>query len=293
MFGPIIEKKLSRLLGAQVTFGNVSISLLRGSVEADDMVVAGGGRPLLKIKHIKAEVSIAKAMSGQIAIKSLLIDRPVATIVLKADGTTNLSGKHTENANDATATTDSAQPTSSSAPETSSTFQFSMRELHLTGGEVHFHDETGGSNYHVYAEQISGQIQEQGRQTRVSFKVDSFGRRDSVVVLPPVQLNGSFASPGELSQLLGAAMQIELTGGNRLRATIASPGVGSRKGTIDAAGTTNLKEMMDLIPPRLQLPVVLKSARGAGPIEITARAELDGKAIHVNELRFQISDIHI
>ena len=50
-----IERKLSRILGSQVTFDRLKISPLTGRLEAEGMTVAGveAGKPLLVIRRIR------------------------------------------------------------------------------------------------------------------------------------------------------------------------------------------------------------------------------------------------
>jgi hypothetical protein len=72
MLQPMIEKKLSELFGSAVRFERMKFSVFSGSVDAYGMTVAGESpdRPLLKIGHVFAEMSITKALSGQLVIKS-------------------------------------------------------------------------------------------------------------------------------------------------------------------------------------------------------------------------------
>ncbi|HEY1922848.1 MAG TPA: AsmA family protein, partial [Tepidisphaeraceae bacterium] len=87
-----IEKKLSQLLNRQVTFERLSVSLLSGQVEAEGMMVAGDepNRPLLSVTRISAKIAIAKALAGQISIKSLVIEGPALNLTRMSDGSINL-----------------------------------------------------------------------------------------------------------------------------------------------------------------------------------------------------------
>jgi len=87
-----IEKKLSALLGAKVTFARLSISPLSGKLEAEGMRVEGesGDRPLLSVGRIEAKMVVAKALMGQIVVKSLVVERPEVFLVRREDGTLNI-----------------------------------------------------------------------------------------------------------------------------------------------------------------------------------------------------------
>ena len=52
------------------------------------MTVAGDdpGRPVLTIRRVRAEISVARALKKEIVIKSLSIEGPVLSIVKRATG---------------------------------------------------------------------------------------------------------------------------------------------------------------------------------------------------------------
>lgn len=93
-----IEKKLSNLLGAKVTFDRLKISPLAGRLEAEGMTVAGEqpNRPLATIRRIDARIAVAKALSGQIVVKSLVVEGPEVLLVRGENGSLRIpkiSGK--------------------------------------------------------------------------------------------------------------------------------------------------------------------------------------------------------
>jgi uncharacterized protein involved in outer membrane biogenesis len=83
-----IERKLSQLLGRRVSFERFNVSPLAGQVEAEGMTVAGdeANRPLLSVGRISAKISVAKALAGQIVIKSMEIERPLLNLSRLSDG---------------------------------------------------------------------------------------------------------------------------------------------------------------------------------------------------------------
>src|SRR5688572_2773146 len=87
-----VQRKLSALIGAEVTFEKLNVSLLGGSLDAYGVTVAGDdpSLPVLTIKRVRAELSLAKALKKEIVIKSLTIEWPILSIVRRADGRTNL-----------------------------------------------------------------------------------------------------------------------------------------------------------------------------------------------------------
>src|SRR5689334_18919656 len=78
----VIERKLSALLGAKVTFQKFSVSLT-GTIEAAGMRVGDdGANPLLTIVLIRATVSLKRALKGEIVVKSITIEKPVISAAL-------------------------------------------------------------------------------------------------------------------------------------------------------------------------------------------------------------------
>src|SRR5690242_10129872 len=81
-----IERKLSSLLGAQVTFDKLNLSLFKGAIEVLGVRVGD----LATVARVNIEVAIGRAIKGEFVVKSLMIERPVVTLVRRADGSFNL-----------------------------------------------------------------------------------------------------------------------------------------------------------------------------------------------------------
>jgi hypothetical protein len=82
---PTIEAKLSAALGAAVKFGQLKVSALLGTVTAENMTIAGESpdRPMLSVRRITAQLSVSKALLGQISIKEMVIEGPQLTLTPK------------------------------------------------------------------------------------------------------------------------------------------------------------------------------------------------------------------
>src|SRR5688572_16767914 len=87
-----VERKLSALVGAQVTFEDLSVSVLSASVDGRGVTVAGddAGTAVLTIERVRAELALAKALKKEFVIKSRTIEGPVLSVVRRADERTNL-----------------------------------------------------------------------------------------------------------------------------------------------------------------------------------------------------------
>lgn len=73
---PVIERKLSALLGADVSFENLNLSLLAGSIE----VIGLKAGDFVTVVRVVAKVSATKALKGEIVVKSVTIERPVIEV---------------------------------------------------------------------------------------------------------------------------------------------------------------------------------------------------------------------
>jgi uncharacterized protein involved in outer membrane biogenesis len=125
-----IEKKLSSLLGANVTFGRLKISALSGRLEAENMTVAGDtpDRPLLTIRGIEAQIAVAKALAGQIVVKSLVIDGPEIFLIRREDGSLNIPKRPVKFASDA----------GQESTDESAGWQFEAQSILVRDGRIRF-----------------------------------------------------------------------------------------------------------------------------------------------------------
>src|SRR5687767_11641333 len=71
-----IERKLSALLGEEVTFEQLKVSLLAGSIEFVGLKV---GNFITAARGV-AKVAVSRALKGEIVVRSLTIERPVVHI---------------------------------------------------------------------------------------------------------------------------------------------------------------------------------------------------------------------
>jgi uncharacterized protein involved in outer membrane biogenesis len=125
-----IEKRLSNLLGAKVTFGRLKISALSGRLEAENMIVAGDtpDQPLLTIRGIEAQIAVAKALAGQIVVKSLVIEGPEIFLIRREDGSLNVPKRPVRFASDA--------PKEST--DESAGWQFEAQSILVRDGRIRF-----------------------------------------------------------------------------------------------------------------------------------------------------------
>jgi len=95
-FRPQIESELATVLGRQVKIGNMSLSLLQGSLAADDLAIADdpafSHQPFVKAKALNVGVELMPLiMSKVLNITDLTIDQPQVSLIRNAAGKWNFS----------------------------------------------------------------------------------------------------------------------------------------------------------------------------------------------------------
>ena len=95
-FRPLLETQLTTALGRQVHLGNLSLSLLTGSLVANDLSIADdpafGQAPFLIAKKLKIGVQMKPLIiARQLHVRSFAVDSPEIRLTRSADGTWNFS----------------------------------------------------------------------------------------------------------------------------------------------------------------------------------------------------------
>jgi len=95
-FRPKIETELSGAMGRQVTLGDLSLSLLSGSVVASDIAIADdpafGKLPFVTAKSLKVGVELLPLIfSKQLNVTEISLEQPQITLLKTADGKWNFS----------------------------------------------------------------------------------------------------------------------------------------------------------------------------------------------------------
>jgi AsmA protein len=141
-FKPTIEEKASAALGRKVQLGNLSLSLWRGALTAEDLSVGDDPKfspsPFLTAKSISVGVEIMPLIfSKQLNVTDITIDEPQVTLLKNGNGVWNYStigASASTSASSAPADAKRAAATpvaaSSSAPD------ISVKKLELKNGKI-------------------------------------------------------------------------------------------------------------------------------------------------------------
>jgi AsmA protein len=144
-FRPKIEATASEALGREVKVGNLSLSILTGSVSADNISIAEdpafGKAPFVTAKSLKVGVEVMPLItSKEIRVTDITLEQPQITLLKTADGKWNFSslgGKTTERS--------SPSSSSSAAPG-----NLSVAKLNVTDGKLIVGKANSSAKAHVY-----------------------------------------------------------------------------------------------------------------------------------------------
>jgi AsmA protein len=158
-FRPKLEATASEALGRPVKVGNLSLSILSGSVTADNISIAEdpafGSNPFVTAKSLKVGVEIMPLItSKELRVTDITLDQPQITLLKTADGKWNFSSIGAKAAGNAPAPASSgssapASPAQSSGGS-SSTTNLSVAKLSVNDGKLIVGKANSTAKPHVY-----------------------------------------------------------------------------------------------------------------------------------------------
>jgi AsmA protein len=94
-FRPQVESEASAALGRQVTVGNLGLSILSGSVDADNIAIADdpafSKSPFVTAQSLKVGVELLPLLSSKLHVTDITLQRPQITLLKAANGKWNFS----------------------------------------------------------------------------------------------------------------------------------------------------------------------------------------------------------
>jgi AsmA protein len=138
-FRPQIESTLGSALGRPVKVGNLGLSILSGSVEADQLSIADDPKfssaPFIQAKSLQVGVELMPLIfSKQLNVTRLLIDHPEINLLRDRDGIWNFSSLGKQSA---------AQPATAATKASNAPANVSVAKLDLTDGTITLGSTTG------------------------------------------------------------------------------------------------------------------------------------------------------
>lgn len=202
-FRPQIESQLSSVLGRQVKIGDLHLSIITGSVSADDVSISDdpsfSSSPFIRANSLKVGVHVLPlVLSKSLQVTDLTLDEPQVTLLRAPSGMWNFSslghGTSSQSA-PTTPTSKSDAPAPSAAPSSSSPgFEqnLSVGSLNIDSGSVSIGDTKAPAKARVYKD--------------VDIKVSNFSFTSQF----PFSLTADLPGGGSLS-LTGTAGPVDAT----------------------------------------------------------------------------------
>jgi len=143
-FRPKLESALTEALGREVKVGNLSLSILSGSVSAEDLSIADDPAfskdPFIRAKSLKVGVEVMPLIfSKKLHVTDITLDKPEIALLRDASGKWNFSSLGSKTA---------AKPAAPSEP--SSTPDLSVSKLDVKDGRLSVDGATLTKKPHVY-----------------------------------------------------------------------------------------------------------------------------------------------
>jgi uncharacterized protein involved in outer membrane biogenesis len=267
-----IEKKLSSLLGAEVTFGDFKVSPLLGRVEALNLRIAGDepGRPLLTVRRMDAKVAIAKILSGELEIKSLVVEQPEVFLKRRNDGSFNLPRR---------------PPATAAKPGEKSETQWHLeaQSIRVVGGRFNYEHDA----YRATAEQLSGEMKCHAGVIQGSLRIGALGRQDVPVEFGSAEVTGEIHDESSLTGLADAPFKAEWRFADGLCLSVDCPALSSRSATVELHGPLDVKRWQAVLPDDT-LPQALTVLNFSGPVNADIRLDIsETEGIHVREMNLR------
>jgi uncharacterized protein involved in outer membrane biogenesis len=285
-----IQRNLSALLGAEVTFEKLNLSVLSGSIEAAGVRIAAGSDlpPVLTIARVKAAVAVGRALRGEIVIKSLVIEKPVVTVVRRADGTTNIPRPVRPPGGGSDAAPAPPMPSNDNDDADKSRWTFDVEKLLVVDGELSFSDESLGG-YALAAKPVMAELNRAGRGYGITAIADGVRRADTGVEIGTVRLAGTLDGAADLTELAGASLAASVEVASLLKAKVTSPGLRSKVVDITADGAAEVWQLLALVPAKL-VPAAVTALSGRVQFSVAARVDMPNGA-QVRELNVRATDV--
>jgi AsmA protein len=159
-FRPRIESELSTALGRQVSVGNLHLSLLSGSVAADDLSIADdpsfSKEPFIRAKALNVGVELIPLITSKtLHITNITLDEPQVSLLRSPAGKWNFSslgtsGAKAESTKNVGSAPEAPAKNTGNAPEASANPNLSISELNVKNGRITVGNANSSAKPHVY-----------------------------------------------------------------------------------------------------------------------------------------------
>lgn len=230
-FRPMLETRLTQALGREVKLGNLKLSILSGTVEADDLSIAEdpafGTTPFLKAHSFATQVELSPLIfSRQLNVSGITVDQPEIILIQSTKGNWNVStlgGAATPKSGEA-------------APAPSQKLALVVHELKITNGKLTLIQHGQGNGMPREFDQVGVDISDFAPTAQFPFKFTAHMSGGGVFTL-----DGKVGPISETdAALTPAQVHYKLTGGDLAASHFFEPSTGIR-GVVGAEGDLNWK----------------------------------------------------
>jgi AsmA protein len=232
-FRPLLESRLTQALGRDVKLGNLKLSILAGSVEADDLSIAEdpafGKTPFLKASSLATEVELMPLIvSREFNVKGIIIDKPEIMVIQSAKGNWNLSTLG------GAATPKSGEPT----PASSSKLDLVVHDLKITNGKLTLIEQGQGNGMPRVFDQVGIDVSEFSPAAQFPFKFSAHTTGTGTITMDgkvgPISEADSALTPAQIHYKLAG---MDLGGSHFFDASTGIRGLVGSEGELTWNGT--------------------------------------------------------
>jgi AsmA protein len=228
-FRPMLETRLTQALGREVKLGNLKLSILAGTVEAEDLSIAEdpafGKTPFLKAHSLGIQVELMPLIfSRKLNVGGIVFDQPEITLIQSVKGTWNAS----------TLGASGPSKTAEPAAASSSKLDLVVHEVKITNGKLTLLEEGQGAALPRVFDQVNMDITGFSPASQFPFKMSAHLSGGGMITLD----GKAGPIPEKDAALTPAQLHYKLTDGDLAASHFLDPSTGIR-GLVGAEGDVN------------------------------------------------------
>jgi AsmA protein len=268
-FRPKLESALTEALGREVKVGNLSLSILSGSVSAEDLSIADDPAfskdPFVRAKSLKVGVEVMPLIfSKTLHVTDITLDKPEIALLRDASGKWNFSSLGNKS--------EAAKPAPASGP--SSTPDLSVSKLDVKDGRLSVNRANSSIKPHVY-DDVDISVRDFSPKSQFPFTISANLPAGGTAKLEgkagPINSADVSASPIEAQITVKG---LDLTASGFVEPSTGIAGVADFDGTLNSDGSV-LRTSGTLKAAKLKLAV--KGTPASEPVTVKYASDYDLK----------------
>ena len=285
-----IERRLSTLVGTEVSIGSLDVSLLQRSLDARDVVIGsinGEDEPIATIRRVKAEVAPAMALRKQLSISSAVIERPEVRVEQDVNGRLQMHrAPRVSNLEPATAG-------NGADDDDDHAWRVDLRRVLLVDGAFRFASQWAPlEGLEVEARGITAELVREPDAFRLILIADSVAAAGGTADLGELNATFWFTGVDEVSELARASVSASLGFSQGLRVALSEASLLDGAVTIEVTGSMSLPILLAIIFGALRRPMGTRAWDGHAQARVLARFTREHGLV-IRELELQAADVRL